>query len=71
METVFEALQDVFFENPHADPEANCMPWAVPAAERCEYVVKHIGVCGEGTGLVPYLKLHYCTFSFRCASKTS
>lgn len=61
------ALGALLFEDPRLNSEAHCTPWGVPQNERCDYVSTHLDVCGEGTGLVPYMRLHYCTFSFRCA----
>lgn len=65
MDSLVSAVQQVFFENPENDPDLNCMPWAFPPKERCDYVIQHTTICGEGAGLVPYMKIHYCTFEFR------
>ena len=55
----------VFESAENKDPDTHCMPWLVDPSDRCQYVKDQISVCGEGTGLVPYMRIHYCTFDFR------
>lgn len=50
----------LFFADATADTHNTCMPWAVPAGDRCAYVMNHTKICGEGKGIVPYLRIHYC-----------
>jgi hypothetical protein len=62
---VLGAVHALLFESVDKNPDAHCMPWIMQRSDQCQYVHDHGDVCGEGTGLVPYMKIYYCTFNFR------
>jgi len=40
--------------------EEVCQPWAVPAEDRCSYVIEHRDICYPDGGLQAYIRIHYC-----------
>lgn len=65
---LMDRIRSMTLEDASRSPDEYCMPWAIEPHLQCQYVMDHGRICGEHTGLVPYLEIHYCVLGDQCVS---